>query len=324
MDGKDESVPSHPPPEYANASTWTAEQQTQELKRRMGFVKMVLAKPFSFSPRPTDVIIATPPKSGTTWVSHICHQIRCKGAEPNFENQVPEVTTLLEASHVINVDPDTMIQPAEPRIYLTHRPYNEVPKGGKLICCFREQKDVLYSLYRFMDSRLLLKGRVSLPVFLDLSVKESLTAGNLHNLITWWEHRHDKNVLFLCFEDLKENHEDCVRRIAKFIGVDCDEETIARVVRTTTHAEMVRHHAKFDDHNLIVVMAKLIGEDIPSELTGRVRKDGGKSGDGEKLPLEEQQRIDQEWRDIVTAKLGFGDLKEMRAAWKKEMDEALN
>ena len=37
-----------------------------------------------------------------------------------------------------------------------------------------------------------------------------------------------------------------MRRIAKFMGVDCSEEVIARVVHTTSHSEMSRHASKFE------------------------------------------------------------------------------
>ena len=309
-------------PEYAKAPTWTLEQQMQEMTRRSMWMEMASKKPLSFSPRPTDVIIATSPKSGTTWVSHICHQIRTKGAEPDFENQVPDVTAPLEmaGSPVLPIDLNTMVQPAEPRIYFTHHLYERVPKGGKLIYCFRDQKDALFSFYPFVDSMMALKGRVSLSVFIEHCTNNMhWTANNLRNLLAWWEHRHDADVLFLFYDDLKEDHTGCVRRIAKFIGVDCDEETIARVVHTTTHAEMVKHHSKFDNHNFAPLGAKMHGDDPPSEFTGRVRKDGGKSGDGQKLPLEVQQSIDQEWHDIITTKLGFRDLKEIRADWKKAL-----
>ena len=324
MDGQDIPVAetSLPPPEYAKAPTWTVEQQVQELTRRLMWWLIAFKKPLYFSPRPTDVIVATSPKSGTTWVSHICHQIRTKGAEPDFENQIPDVTVLMDISGrpELNIEPNTMVQPAEPRIYFTHHTYESIPKGGKLIYCFRDQKDALYSLALFVDSVAALKGRVSLPTFIEFSTDLHWTADNLRGLLGWWEHRHDEDVLFLFFDDLKEDHTGCVKRIAKFIGVECDEETIARVVHTTTHAEMARHSSKFDFHNLVPFWAKMYGDDPPSEFNGRVRKDGGRSGDGQNFPCEVQERIDQEWYDIITAKLGFHDLKEMRATWKKEMD----
>ena len=314
--------PLPPPPEFAKAPTWTVEQQIHVLETRTMPLTMAITKPLSFSPRHTDVIIATAGKSGTTWISHICHQIRTRGAEPDFENQMPDVTILLEFAPLFKINPDTMVQPAEPRIYCTHHAYETAPKGGKLIYCVRDQKDSMYSFYQFLNSMALLKGRVSLAVFTEFYTKKvQWTANNLRDMLVWWEHRHDKDVLLLFYDDLKEDHTGCVRRIAKFMGLGCDEETIAHVVHTTTHAEMVKHHSRFNGHNGIVMMAKMHGDDPSTELTGRVRKDGGKSGDGQKLlPLEVQQSIDQEWHDIITTKLGFSDLKEMRAAWKKEVD----
>ena len=118
---------------------------------------------FSYSPRPTDIIINTAPKSGTTWVSHICHQLRTSGAEPDFEDQVPEVVTFLEGSDVFVKDPNTAVQPADPRIYATHVNYEKVPKKGRYIYCFRDLKDVLYSYYVFLDSLLILNGRGPSP-----------------------------------------------------------------------------------------------------------------------------------------------------------------
>ncbi len=118
-----------------------------------------------------------------------------------------------------------------------------------------------------------------------------------------------------------EDHAGCVRQIAKFINVNCDEDIIARVVHTTSHAEMFRHQSKFSVHAFARVVAEKIGEAPPSQgtIVGRVRKDGGKSGEGkQKLPVEVQQCIDQMWQQIVTSKLGFQDLNEMREAWKKE------
>lgn len=140
----------------------------------------------------------------------------------------------------------------------------------------------------------------------------------LKDLLVWWENRYDDDLLSLFFDDLNEG---CVRRIANFMSVKCDDDVIAHVVHTTTHAEMARHHSKFSVHRFATVLAEKLGESPPpdSELVSRVRKDGGKSGEGkEKLPAEVQQLIDDMWQEIVTSKLGFNDLNEMSEAWKNE------
>ena len=142
----------------------------------------------------------------------------------------------------------------------------------------------------------------------------------LNDLLLWWAHRHDDNLLFLFFDDLKENHTGLVRRIAKFMRVRCDEDAIARVVHTTTHAEMARQSSKFHTRRLATRVAEEVGKSSPSqcELVSRVHKNGGKSGEGDRLlSAEVLQKIDQLWKKIVTRKLGFQNLREMREFWKK-------
>ena len=280
-------------------------------------------KEVHFLPRFTDIIVSTTPKSGTTWLVYICHQLRTSGAEPDFE-EFDKVITFLEVPLSVNgspVDPQTVVQPAEPRIFYSHVSYEKLPKGGKIIHCVRDPKDVFYSLLTYLDTLLLLKGRVPMPVFFELmESKGHYTADSLKDLVQWWEHRHDRDVLFVFFDDLKEDHAGWVRRIAGFIGVSCNEETLARVVRNTTHAQMAKHQSKFVDRSILAECAKMFGDDPPSEPVGRVRKDGGKLGDGQKLPLEMQEVIDRAWHDIVTTELGFRDFKEMKAAWIRDRE----
>ncbi len=63
---------------------------------------------------------------------------------------------------------------------------------------------------------------------------------------------------------------------------------------------------------------KMLGEDPPTEYHSRVRRDGGRSGDGKIIPPDVQQCITDQWKEIITAKLGFENLKDMRDAWHKE------
>ena len=96
----------------------------------------------------------------------------------------------------------------------------------------------------------------------------------------WWEHRNDPNMFVLFFDDLKEDHTRTVHRLAKFMDVDCDENAIVRVVHTTSHSEMLRHASKFDA--IHKAASQKIGKepDPDGQLVGRVRKSGGKSGEG--------------------------------------------
>ncbi len=289
----------------------------QEVARRWQFYTELEDREVSFKPLPNNVIVAVPPKCGTTWLLHICHQIRMHGAEPDFEYQTNIVTWIELAEKAFNLDPATMPQPASPRILATHLPYPLVPKGGKIIYCFREQKDVIVSAHYYLDSFFSLKGRVSLSNMALALIQ--VVENNLNNLLLWWEHRHDDDILLFFFEDLLEDHAGCVHQIAKFIGVDCDGDILARVVHTTTHTEMARHHRKFDSP-VAIEIAKKAGESLPPEIerVERVRKNGGRSGDGQQLPADIQQRVDKLWLDIITPKLGFSNLQEMREAWHKE------
>ena len=304
------------------AGEWTLEQQEYELKRRMAVARSDMYKAPSFSPHPTDVIVAVPPKNGTTWLLHICHQIRMQGCEPDFEDQMDVLTWIEGSEKLFGVDPATKKQPAKPYLFFTHLTYPMVPPGGRKIYCFRNQTDAIVSAYYYFNSALSLNGRVSLSVFALSRLEEVET--RLNDLLLWWGHRHDDDLLFLFFDDVKEDHVGCVRRIAKFMHVECNEEVISRVVHTTTHAEMARLSSKFHTRGLATRIAKEVGEECPSpcELVTRVRKDGGKSGEGERLlPAEVLQKIDELWKKIVTAKLGFQDVREMREHWRREQLE---
>ena len=290
---------------------WSLEQQVKELKRRMDASKSDMDyKQQTFKPNPDDVIVAVPPKNGTTWLMHICHQIRVKGQEPDFEDQLDVITWIEASERVYGYKPADKPQPARPHVFVTHLPCSLVPAGGKLIYCFRDPKDALLSAYHFYDSKLSLRNRVCMEVFADTFIPLEVEK-HLRDLLMWWERRHDDSVLFLFFDNLKEDHGGCVCRIAKFMCVDCDEDEIARVVHTTSHAEMCRHHSKFSSRRHTLIVAERIREVPPSqsEFVGRVRREGGKSGEGaQTLPLSVQKRIDQLWHEIVTVNLGFADL----------------
>ena len=308
-----------------HSKEWTSEQQQKELNRRMNLLGLGKEVMPPFTPRPGDVVCAVPYKSGTTWLMHICHQIRMQGAEPTFQDQT-DVVCWIECNKMLKgVEPDAVIQPTEPRLFATHlSDYDIIPKANRIIYGFRDQMDALYSIYCMMDSLLILKGRIPLGLFADAFVESGLVRKRIEQLLGWWKRRLQDDILLMFYDDLKEDHSGCVHRIAKFMGVNCTDEVIARVVKTTSHAEMSKHSSKFDARSLSLALAQQIGEEPDFGAEGhavRVRKDGGRSGDGKLLPQHIQEFYNQLWKEIITAELGFNNLKEMRNAWHKEQQE---
>ena len=57
-----------------------------------------------FTPRPTDVLCVFPLKSGATWLTHICHQIRMQGSDPDFDDQT-KVVSWIEIQHGFELEP---------------------------------------------------------------------------------------------------------------------------------------------------------------------------------------------------------------------------
>ena len=57
--------------------------------------------------------------------------------------------------------------------------------------------------------------------------------------------------------------------------MDCSDEVIARVIHTTTRAEMAKHSSRFDVHKIVEFVAKKIGEkpETGDNVVGCVRKD---------------------------------------------------
>ena len=184
---------------------WTHEQQLLELNQRIYLSRpdMYHRAP-SFKPNSDDVVVAVPPKNGTTWLLHICHQIRMQGEEPDFDDQLDVLTWIEGSENLFNEDPAAKKQPVKPYIFFTHFTYSLVPAGGRKIYCFRDQGDAVVSAYYYFDSALLLHGRVTLAVFAHTMLHE--VEIRLNDLLLWWEHRHDDNLLLLFFDDLKEDH----------------------------------------------------------------------------------------------------------------------
>ena len=97
-------------------------------------------------PRPTDVIILTFHKTGTTWMQQITHQLRTEGRGTDFK-EITEVMPWIDFAWEINQDL-RMDQVAEPRLFKSHARLSAVQEGV-IHQTIRDPIRTLVSLFRF-------------------------------------------------------------------------------------------------------------------------------------------------------------------------------
>jgi hypothetical protein len=117
----------------------------------------------------------------------------------------------------------------------------------------RNPEDAFFSFYKFLPAYTGLK-----PDDIDEETfSNAIFAGASHSgqiwdhMLGWWMHRHSKNVLWVFVEDMKDDLQREVIRVAQFMGVDlADEERIHEAIERSGFAQMAKpenaHH--FDDH----------------------------------------------------------------------------
>ncbi|XP_072145214.1 sulfotransferase 1C4-like [Dermacentor andersoni] len=171
----------------------------------------------AYKPPPGDLIIVGYPKCGTTWMQHIVYNILMDAEEP--EDPLDQV---LRMPFLEMQGAEAAMYAPQPRALKTHLPFHLIPysRNAKYICIMRNPYDCCVSLYyhtrnnppyNFSEGtfeeffELFLDGRVEFGDYFD-------------NVLSWYKHRKDPNVLFLTYEELKADTARHVLRIAAFIG----------------------------------------------------------------------------------------------------------
>src|SRR4051795_12580959 len=175
-----------------------------------------------FVARPSDVIIASYSKCGTTWLQQMVHSVRT-GGDLAFDD-ISRVVPWIETAADLGLDLDAP-QRGEPRAFKSHLSYDQVPAGARYIVSVRDPRDALVSAYRFFEGWFFETGSIDMEALGRARFVEGRTYYT--HLASWWPHRHDANVLLLAYEHMKDEHEGAVRGVAEFIGFGDADERIA-------------------------------------------------------------------------------------------------
>ncbi|XP_041510307.1 amine sulfotransferase-like [Microtus oregoni] len=201
--------------------------------------------------RDDDVFIVTYPKSGTAWTQQILSLIYFEGHRNNTENiQIIDRVPSFEYN-IHNVDFAKM---PSPRIFCSHLPYYLVPKDFKnkkvkILYIYRNPKDVLTSYFHFSNWIVIFEASNTIETFMQTFLHGKVVGSNWFDHIRgWYGHRHDFNIMFLSYEDMKKDLRGSVLKICSFLEKELSKEDVDAVVRQATFQNMKSEpRANYDD-----------------------------------------------------------------------------
>lgn len=261
------------------------------------FIEKNILDAIELMPEDGDVIIASYPKTGTTWLQYIILQILSKAKIfPSMDEASKIHVPFLELVGVAALD-----AAAKPRIYKHHIPYNLAKKNpkSKVIYIHRNPEDTIASYYYFRQSRV---EDLSFDEFFDRFIAGNIEFGSyFDHVMSFYHHRDDPNLLIVSYEKLHANTKEEILRIAKFLGEEHikylseDEETLKKIIENTSFESMKKNL----DFN--VSSRKISGsQEKGIQETGGVFFRKGVVGDG-RNSLSEIQR--KRIREIVEMKM---------------------
>lgn len=237
----------------------------------------------SFEARPDDLLIATYPKSGTTWVSEILDLIYNSGDAEKCKrdaiyNRVPFMELIVPG--LSNGVEELKIMPS-PRLVKTHLPVQLLPSSFwknncKMVYVARNAKDVAVSYYYFYQMAKLHPEPGTWQEFLDKFMTGRVAFGSWYDHVKgWWEKKKDYRILYLFYEDMKEDPKREIHKLLKFLEKDLPEEVVNKILYHSSFDVMKKNPSanyttapKCDmDHSVSPFMRKGISGDWKNQFT---------------------------------------------------------
>lgn len=206
-----------------------------------------------FSAKPSDVLITTAPKAGTTWMQQILHQLRSGGDERfhNIDDVVPWLERVREGV-TWQQRLEYFEQLPAPRLFKTHCTFEQTPGFGtaKVIMTSRDPRDCCVSFYHHMmnmtDNALAYVGVTRPQSFAEFFETWMDFGAWYRNVKSWWPYHSHARVLWLRYEDMVQDFENQLKTIIAFLQWTLTDEQLVKVNEYCSFNWMKAHNEKFE------------------------------------------------------------------------------
>jgi len=188
-----------------------------------------------FQASDTDVVLATIPKSGTTWLKALAFAVVNRrrfavlsNSHPLLSSNPHDLVPFFEYKLYANGQIPDLSNLPQPRLFGTHIPFASLPNSIKKSDCrvvyiCRNPFDTFISTWHYMEK---LRPGSQAPVLLDEAFE--MYCKGIIGFGPFWEHmlgywkesiERPHKVLFLKYEDLKEDITFQLKKLAEFLGI---------------------------------------------------------------------------------------------------------
>ncbi|XP_057795649.1 cytosolic sulfotransferase 12-like [Salvia miltiorrhiza] len=213
-----------------------------------------------FTPLPTDVILATSPKTGTTWLKSLLYSILNRSFKHKLAVQHPhQLVPFLEGPP----DSDELSFPTASldtcRLFSTHISYQLLAKTldsceCRVVYLTRNPKDTLVSLWHFMKKR-----RANQPWTIDEAADAFCRGVTPYG--PYYDHvigyralslKRPENVMFVNYEEMKEDPHGHVKKLGDFLGCPFQEEDeVKEIVKNCSFEVQSSYEVNKSEQSLI-------------------------------------------------------------------------